>query len=106
MGVSADRLAAAKAYLRVEGSEDDGLILDLCRAGMEYLANAGISEPEPGSGREAQYQLVLSALVLSNYDLRDPVITGTIVSQNPVFRQMLTQLKLTEPPVPESDTKS
>lgn len=43
-------------------------------------------------------------MVLRDFDLRDATITGTIVADNPAFRQLITQLKLSEPIVSESDT--
>ena len=38
-----------------------------------------------------------NAMVLDAYDRRDITITGTIVADNPAFRRLITQLKLTEP---------
>ena len=71
---------------------------------MSYMEQAGVSEPEGETPRRAQYDLCVNYLVLDGYDRRDVTITGTIVSDNPMFRRMLNQLKLTEPAVSESDT--
>ena len=35
------QIAACKAYMRVDGDEDDGLIGQLCDAAAEYLSAAG-----------------------------------------------------------------
>ena len=43
-------------------------------------------------------------MVLRDFDLREATITGTIVNDNPAFRRLLTQLKLTEPDVSNLDT--
>ena len=93
------------AYCRIDSLEDgDELLLQgLYDAAVSYLEQAGISEPAEGTLRRAQYDLCVNYLVLDGYDRREVTITGTIVSENPAFRRMLTQLKLTEP-VSESDT--
>lgn len=90
-------LAAAKAYMRVEGDADDAIVTACVLAAREYLAGAGVALPAPDTPRRALYDLVCHAMALSMYDQRDPVITGTIVAENPQLRRMLTQLKLTEP---------
>ena len=36
-------------------------------------------------------------MVLDGFDRRDVTITGTIVADNPSFRRLINQLKLTEP---------
>lgn len=95
--LTADELKAAKRYLRVEGDEDDEVVTACVLAAREYLHNAGVALPAASTPRRAQYDLVCHARVLSAYEKRDPVITGTVVAQNPILREMLTQLKLTEP---------
>ena len=93
------------AYCRIDSLEDGGelLLQGLYDAAVSYMEQAGISEPTEGTPRRAQYDLCVNYLVLDGYDRREVTITGTIVSENPAFRRMLTQLKLTEP-VSESDT--
>ena len=93
------------AYCRIDSLEegDELLLQGLYDAAVSYLEQAGISEPAEGAPRRAQYDLCVNYLVLDGYDRREVTITGTIVSENPAFRRMLTQLKLTEP-VSESDT--
>lgn len=87
------------AYCRIDALEEgeDALLQGLYEAAVSYMEQAGISEPEQGTARRAQYELCVNYLVLDGYDRRDVTITGTIVSENPAFRRMLTQLKLTEP---------
>ena len=96
-GLTEEERAAAKAYLKPPEGDDD-LVIACVLGAREYLGKAGVSLPPAGTGRRALYDLVCHARALSAYDNRNPVITGTIVSQNPVLREMLTQLKLTEPP--------
>lgn len=93
------------AYCRIDALEDgeDLLLQGLYDAAVSYMEQAGISEPKEETPRRAQYDLCICALVLDGYDRREVTITGTIVSDNPMFHRMLTQLKLTEP-VSESDT--
>ena len=93
------RKAALMAYCRIDALEEgeDALLQGLYEAAVSYLEQAGVSEPEEGTARRAQYDLCVNYLVLDGYDRRDVTITGTIVSANPAFRRMLTQLKLTEP---------
>lgn len=87
------------AYCRIDALEEgeETLLQGLYEAAVSYMEQAGISEPEQGTARRAQYELCVNYLVLDGYDRRDVTITGTIVSDNPAFRRMLTQLKLTEP---------
>ena len=87
------------AYCRIDSLEegDELLLQGLYDAAVSYLEQAGISEPAEETPRRAQYDLCVNYLVLDGYDRREVTITGTIVSENPAFRRMLTQLKLTEP---------
>lgn len=98
--------ARLMAYCRIDTLEDgeELLLQGLHDAAVSYMEQAGIREPKEGTPRRAQYDLCICALVLDGYDRRDVTITGTIVSENPMFRRMLTQLKLTELPVSDSDT--
>lgn len=93
------RKAALMAYCRIDALEEgeEALLQGLYEAAVSYMEQAGISEPEQGTARRAQYELCVNYLVLDGYDRRDVTITGTIVSENPAFRRILTQLKLTEP---------
>lgn len=106
MALSAERRETLLAYCRIDALEpgEDALLEGLYDAALGYLAQAGVSQPAAGSPRAAQYDLCVNYLVLDGYDRRDMTITGTIVVENPAFRRMLNQLKLTEPSVSESDT--
>ena len=100
------RRASLMAYCRIDALEDgDRLLLEtLYDAAVSYMDQAGVSEPKEGTPRRSQYDLAVNYLVLSFYDQRDTVITGTIVADNPAFRRIMNQLKLTEPVVSDSDT--
>lgn len=91
--------AALLAYCRItEPSAEELLVLEgLHSAAEEYMANAGVAKPAEGTSRRALYDLCIHFMVLRDFDLRDATITGTIVNDNPAFRRLLTQLKLTEP---------
>ena len=99
MALTEERRAALLAYCRIEEpTEEELLTLEaLYAAAVGYLEGAGISQPAPGTPRAAQYDLCVNFMVLRDFDLRDATITGTIVADNPAFRRLVTQLKLTEP---------
>lgn len=52
---------------------------------------------EPTSEELLTLETLYDFMVLRDFDLRDATITGTIVADNPAFRRLITQLKLTEP---------
>ncbi|WP_455581194.1 head-tail connector protein [Dysosmobacter sp.] len=93
------------AYCRIDAAEADesDLLQTLYDSALSYMEQAGVSEPADGTPRRAQYDLCVNYLVLDAYDRRDVTITGTIAAENPAFRRMLNQLKLTES-VPDSGT--
>ena len=99
MALSETERAALLAYCRIEEpTEEELLTLEtLYNAAVGYLEEAGVSLPPEGTPRRAQYDLCVNFMVLRDFDLRDVTITGTIVADNPAFRQLITQLKLTEP---------
>lgn len=103
--LSEERMASLLAYCRIEEPTADELITleGLYDAAVGYLARAGVAEPEAGTTRRAQYDLCVNFMVLRDFDLRDATITATVVNDNPAFRRLLTQLKLSEP-VSDSDT--
>ena len=98
MALTEERRAALLAYCRIDDpSEEDLLVLEmLWDSAVDYLADAGVAEPEAGSSRRAKYDLCACAMVLQGYDLREAAVSGTL-QDNPVFRRLLTQLKLSEP---------
>lgn len=102
--LSEERMASLLAYCRIEEPTADELITleGLYDAAVGYLARAGVAEPEAGTTRRAQYDLCVNFMVLRDFDQRDAQVSGT-VSDNPAFRRLINQLKLTEP-VSDSDT--
>lgn len=93
------------AYCRIDVLEEgeELLLQGFYEAAVSYMEQAGVSEPEAGTPRRAQYDLCINALVLDGYDRRGVQTEGS-VSDNPQLRRMIVQLKLTEPTVSESDT--
>lgn len=81
-------LEACKAYMRVDGSDDDQLIAGLMAAAKEYLAGAGISDLET---TEPLYTLAVHSLTLHYYDHRDAV--GGEASLPTGLRPIINQLK-------------
>lgn len=98
MPLTEERRAGLLAYCRMEEpTEEELLTLEtLYDAAVGYLEGAGISPPAPGTSRAAQYDLAVNFMVLRDFDLRDAEVMGT-VQDNPAFRRLITQLKLTEP---------
>lgn len=107
MAVSEERWTALLAYCRLDKNAlepgDTMLLETLYRAATGYLQQAGVPEPDADTARRAQYDLCVNALVLDGYDRRAANGTGA-VQENPTFRRLLNQLKLTEP-VSDSDTE-
>lgn len=108
MALSDERREALLAYCRLTELKDDpevvALLPSLYDAAVGYMDQAGISPPEEGSPRAAQYALCVNALVLDAWDHRDLKEPGTADAENVAFRRMLNQLKLTEPAVSDLDT--
>lgn len=90
MAVSDEKLAAAKKYMRIDGTDDDAVIRALYEAAVIYLQDAGIEEPSSDS---ALYNLAVWSLTLHYYDHRDAV--GTEASFPTGLRPIINQLKLT-----------
>ena len=104
MALSEERRASLLAYCRIEEPTAEELLTleGLYDAAVGYLERAGVAEPAAGTTRRAQYDLCVNFMVLRDFDLRDAEVSGTI-TDNPAFRRLLTQLKLSEP-VSDSDT--
>ena len=98
MALSEERRASLLAYCRIEEPTAEELLTleGLYDAAVGYLERAGVAEPEDGTTRRAQYDLCVNFMVLRDFDLRDAEVSGTI-TDNPAFRRLITQLKLTEP---------
>lgn len=87
--VSAERLAACKAYMRVDGDAEDTLIASLLTGAEEYLTGAGIYRTADNAAR---YDIVVHGLTLYYYDHRDAV--GTEAEMPRGLRPVINQLKL------------
>jgi len=101
-----ERKAGLLAYCRIDQLEEweEQLLQTLYDAAAGYMAGAGIAEPPAGTDRRGQYDLCVNYLVLDGYDRRERTVSGT-VTDNPAFRRLMNQLKLTEP-VPNLGTGS
>lgn len=91
----AELLAYCKLTEFAEDPEVEALIGTYYGAAAAYMAQAGISEPPEGMPRRAQYDLCVNAMVLDSWDRREISVSGT-VSENPAFRRVVNQLKMTE----------
>lgn len=60
------------AYCRIDALEEgeELLLQGLYEAAVSYMEQAGISEPETGTPRRAQYDLCINYLVLDGYRRR------------------------------------
>ena len=102
MSIPEEKLAGLLAYCRIDQPDETELALldTLYDAAVGYLDNAGGSQPKAGTPRAAQYELAINSLVLDAYDRREAATSGAL-SDNPAFRRLIVQLKLTEPAVQE-----
>lgn len=84
-------------YCRLDELTDSGeALLETLYAGAQgYMEQAGISIPEDGTPRRAQYNLCVCALVLDAWDRRELTFFGG-TAENPALRRSINQLKLTE----------
>lgn len=88
-GAAAAALRACLDYMRVDEDEDGRIEYEFMPAAREYLASAGIPEPEEPS---ALYTLAVHALTLHYYDHRDAV--GEEAPFPTGLRPIINQLKL------------
>lgn len=97
--ITTERLESLLAYCKLTEFRDDpevtGTIERLYQAAMGYLADAGVDEPEEDTVRRAQYDLAVNYLVLDGWDRRETSITSTAVVDNPSWRRLMNQLKMT-----------
>lgn len=100
MALTEERKAALLAYCKLTEMADDpeveALIPAFYEAAVGYMNGAGVTEPQEGTARRAQYDLCVNAMVLDSWEHRDLKEPASQVSENVVFRRMLNQLKLTE----------
>lgn len=89
------------AYCRLDEltPEDELLLGSMYDDAVAYLAGAGVSVPESGTSRAAQYDARIDELVLDAWDNRGAQTAGYSLMENPAFRRKLNQLKMTEPEV-------
>lgn len=103
MGLTKMRKTALLAYCHLTELADEPevqtLIPALYNAAVGYMEGAGVSPPEEGTPRAAQYDLCVNYLVLDAWERRETSMVATVVSDNPSFRRLINQLKLTEPGV-------
>ena len=96
-----ERQTALLAYCKLTELADDPevqvLIPALYASAVGYMTNAGIAQPEPDTPRTAQYDLCVNYLVLDAWERRETAMVATVVEDNPAFRRLINQLKLTEP---------
>lgn len=83
-------LESVKGYCRIDGDEENELLLSLVDAAKDYLDAAGVSEPEEDN---PLYLLAVKAMVLHFYDHRG-MTESTKPSDIPGIRNAVTQLKL------------
>ena len=84
----AGRLAALKAYCRIDYDEDDSLLEAILGTVDAYLQNAGCTR----ENHENLYDLIAQDMTLRQYDGRDSDTEHAATA--PLVRRMLTQLKL------------
>lgn len=106
MALSEPGKAGLLAFCRLDemSPEEEELLGTLYDAAVGYMAQAGVGEPPEDTTRRAQYDLCVNYLVLDSWDRRDASFVGAASSENPAFRRLLNQLKLTEPDVSNLDT--
>lgn len=98
MGLTDARLKSLLAYCHIDTPDESDLLTLRMGYGsaVEYMRGAGVAEPKDGTPRRDAYDTCVNYMVLDTFDRRDGTVTGT-VSENPSFRRLLNQLKLTEP---------
>ena len=96
--LTSERKAVLMAYCKLDDltEGEERLLQRFYDGAVERLAKAGVSQPAEGTGREAQYDGLVDAIVLDNWDNRGTQ-TEIAMPENRAFRQSLNQMKLTEP---------
>lgn len=100
MALSEERKFSLLVYCKLTELADDPEVQELIpviyASAVEFMAGAGVTEPTE-AGRKAMFDLLVNRLVLDAWDRRSTIVEGSAVSENPAYRQMLNQMKLTEP---------
>lgn len=103
MSLTKKRRDALLAYCRLtelaNEPEVKTLLPALYDAAVGYMEGAGVSPPEEGASRAAQYDQCVNYLVLDAWERRETSMVATVAADNPAFRRLINQLKLTEPGV-------
>ena len=97
-------LLAAYCHIDLSVQEDRALAERMYWSAVGYLEGAGVAEPKEGTPRRAQYDQVIDAMVLDAWDNRGSQALVNPPVDNPAFRHLINQLKITEPVVPDSGT--
>lgn len=94
-----ERRAALMAYCRIDVLEEgeEAVLRALYEGAVEYLAGAGVAQQEGESSRRSLYDLCVNHMVLDGWDNRGSQTADVTLEENPAFRRMLNQLKLTQP---------
>lgn len=79
-----------RAYCRIDDSGEDDFLLALIDAAKDYLAGAGVPDPE---GQDPLYLLAVKAMVLHFYDHRGMTENGAPAAI-PGMQNAVVQLKL------------
>lgn len=79
-----------KEYLRIDGSEDDGILTLLVGAAKKDLTGSGVPEPIAGFEDE-RYNLAVMLYVSLHYENRDPSIK--IEKLNTAYQSIILKLK-------------
>lgn len=83
-------LQEIKEYLRIDGDEEDNLLVGLQLAAEKYLENAGITKDYDN----ALYKLAVKLIVCHWYENREP--TGNAQELAFSLRHIIAQLKHTQ----------
>ena len=76
---------------------DDLLLERFYRMAVGYLRGAGVTEPEGDDERRAAYDTAVDAMVQDAWDHRGSQTAGTAMQTNQALRDLICQLKHTEP---------
>ncbi len=98
MALTEERRRTLMAYCRIDTLDEwEKVLLESMYDGaVAYMTQAGVSEPPEGTPRRGQYDLLVNALVLDAWDRRDLTLDRPGGADNPMFRRMMNQMKLTE----------